>query len=300
MGNILLSVIVPTRNRETQVLQCLDELETQCLPYDDVEIVVVDNASTDSTRQIVREFISNSKARITYASEPRVSVSMTRNRGRLNARGSVLAYIDDDAIPHPMWISKIRDHFLSSQSDCLAWRIEVKFVGPRPEWFPDNLLWVLGKSRYGLHDRPLTPPEAPQGNFALRSLVFDSLHGFDPTIPYYGEEVDFFYRVMEHGYSSFYRNDVVIDHCVSADRITKIALRRKAFLMGRGYALLRNKGTAGKNRWRWASLDFLRTSRIACAWALDRRFDREFTFHYNLGTLLQTLSLSAGSGAYWI
>lgn len=293
MPEIFLSVIVLTRNREAEVVNCLSELVAQSACYDDVEIVVVDNASTDNTALTLNDFISTSKARISYVLEPSIGTSSARNRGRQAASGHVIAYIDDDEIPHPLWVARIREHFCEQMSDCIAGRIEVKPAEALPDWFPHSLMWVLGKSRFGDHDRFLIPPEGMHtGNFALLSKVFDAMNGFDVTFSYYSEEVDFHNRVNNAGFSTYYRNDIVVDHCISTVRLTKSALRKKAYLMGIGSAIVQNKGTSAKVRLRLVLLNLCKTGRIAAACLLNpRRFDREFTFFFTLGTLVQTISI---------
>ena len=98
----LVSVIVCTRNRSSMLDACLDRLAQ--LTYSDLEIVVVDNApSDDSTRDLV-ETRAEGDPRFRYVREARPGLSVARNRGLREARGTYLAYTDDDVAVDPEWI----------------------------------------------------------------------------------------------------------------------------------------------------------------------------------------------------
>lgn len=292
MNKIFLSIIICTLNRRKELLNCLCELVEQAVEFSDVEIIIVDNGSTDGTEEAVRKSISNISIPCSYVYEGRPGLSNARNAGRSKARGEVLAYIDDDAIPHSDWVKRVREHFLTRSSDCLAGRVMLKLETSLPEWFPSDLLWILGESRFGEQERMLTEEESPQGqNFALKARVFDVIGGFDPRIRLYCDEVEFFRRVRARGFTIAYRPDIAVDHFVSTSRLCKKALRRKAFMMGQGAAVMQILRSSDLlNRLGWATKYFLLASRVGLAWFVRPRFDREFTFYFDLGYLYRILS----------
>jgi glucosyl-dolichyl phosphate glucuronosyltransferase len=291
MSEISLSVIICTRNRANDLANCLQELSAQSRAFKDVEIIVVDNGSSDNTRQIVERFMLSSLPPINYTVEAKEGLCAARNRGRGVARGEVLAYVDDDAVPHAGWVAAIREHFANRLSDCIAGRVEVRAQGNLPEWFTPNLLHILGKTDFGENMRRLNFPECPTGcNFALRADVFDRLGGFDERLKYYHDEAEFFARASAIGLLTMYRSDVAIDHCISPARLSKSSLRKKARMMGKGAGMAKTlHGVSKVDRLKWIVEHIARTVYVGCAWCVGPRFDRDFTFWLNLGYLKQLI-----------
>jgi len=87
MSEIILSVIICTRNRANDLANCLHELSTQSSEFRDVEIIVVDNGSSDNTRQVVEGFMQSPLPPIKYTVEDKEGLCVARNRGRRAARG---------------------------------------------------------------------------------------------------------------------------------------------------------------------------------------------------------------------
>jgi GT2 family glycosyltransferase len=188
-------------------------------------------------------------------------------------------------------VAKIRQHFLEEGSDYLAGRVELRLDAPLPEWFPETLLWVIGKSPFGDEVRVLENQCPQSANCAIRADVFDAVGGYDPRIAYYGEEVNFFYRVKAKGFVTLYRPDIVVDHCVPASRLSKAALIKKADLMGRGAAHVATLPSVDLLKWiKLFAKHSYRLGYVGCAWLIGPRFDRKFTFRLYLGYLIQLIS----------
>src|SRR3954462_16013674 len=89
----LISVVLCTRNRADLLKIALDSLVAQAYPRDDFEVLVIDNASTDHTPQIVAQYDSLGIMR--YIQEPNIGLCVARNTGWQSARGRLIAYFDD-------------------------------------------------------------------------------------------------------------------------------------------------------------------------------------------------------------
>ncbi|MFB9359742.1 glycosyltransferase [Actinoplanes nipponensis] len=101
----LVSVVVCTRNRADMLAACLERLAA--VTYPAVEFLIVDNAPDDaSTRRLV-ESIQRDDPRFRYECEPRPGLSCARNKGLSAARGTYLAYTDDDVSVDPYWVHGI-------------------------------------------------------------------------------------------------------------------------------------------------------------------------------------------------
>src|SRR3990172_1969071 len=106
---IYASVIICTRNRRTYVKKCLQSLLEQDYRKNNFEVVLVDNASTDGTKDEVMEF--SSLLNLQYVWEPIPGVSRARNRGLEKARGEIGVFLDDDTVAYPNWLTELLKPF---------------------------------------------------------------------------------------------------------------------------------------------------------------------------------------------
>lgn len=109
-----ISVVICTRNRSQQLRKCLESFGSQkCTP---LEIIVVDNAPTDdSTMNVAQEF-----KEVTYVREPRPGLDIARNTGARAAKGSIIAYTDDDVELHPWWIYQVNETFAKTSASAMT------------------------------------------------------------------------------------------------------------------------------------------------------------------------------------
>ncbi len=99
----LISVVVPARNEEKYLGSCLEALLRQ--DFQSYEVIVVDNASTDNTSSIAKQY----KVRLVF--ERKTGLSYARNKGFSKALGEIIARTDADAIPPKNWLSRIYEVF---------------------------------------------------------------------------------------------------------------------------------------------------------------------------------------------
>ena len=91
----LLSIIIPAYNIESYIGRCLDSLLNQT--YEDLEIIVVDDGSTDNTLSIIKEYC-NKDDRITVIHKENEGVSVARLTGMKKAKGEYVGFVDGDDI----------------------------------------------------------------------------------------------------------------------------------------------------------------------------------------------------------
>ncbi|MBI5356109.1 glycosyltransferase [Candidatus Collierbacteria bacterium] len=101
-----ISVLITTRNRAEILKRCLKSLERQSTRPN--EVIVVDNDSSDNTKTVINSFRS---LRIRYLFEKKIGIAFGRNRGLAEAKGNILAFIDDDCIASRNWIKEIEKSF---------------------------------------------------------------------------------------------------------------------------------------------------------------------------------------------
>ena len=167
----LISVIVPALNEESVIGRCLASLQEQDLPADCAEVIVVDNGSTDRSKEIARSF--RGPVPVTVIERSGVRISALRNLGAAVARGEFLAFLDADCVAPRHWLRQIIDLLRADG---------VRIVGAQYR-IPENSTWV-GKAWYGDLWRMKNGPVSyvPGGDLAVGRDLFMNLGGFDETI----------------------------------------------------------------------------------------------------------------------
>jgi len=287
----VISVIVATHNRRALLERTVSALAAQEHPRGDLEILVVDNASTDGTAEAVEALVRQAGGHaIRLLREARPGKSFAVNAGVSAAAGHLLAFTDDDVLPSPRWVAAIAKAMAESGADFCAGRIRPLWGAPPPAWLSPALHGVLaipdnGPERLPIR-RGLNEHVMPIGaNMAVRREVLDRLGGWRPELGKLrhtlrsGEDHEFFLRMLHAGLRGVYEPEAVVAHLVPADR-----LRRGYFLRW-----LHDNGlvVAGIERaypprvvsllgvprylWREAASDALR---MVAAWGPDRAAER--------------------------
>lgn len=110
MINPKVSIIIPVYNGEKTLEQCLTSILKQ--DYENYEIVVVDNNSTDKTKEIIKDFQSKNKE-VKYLFEPTRARGAARNTGEKTASGEIILMTDSDCVVPEVWIKRMIKPILS-------------------------------------------------------------------------------------------------------------------------------------------------------------------------------------------
>jgi glycosyltransferase involved in cell wall biosynthesis len=231
-----LSIVVCTRDRSVLLDRCLASMRDHGLD-DSVEVLVVDNGSTDATPEVAATWAR--RLPIVYVREPEVGLSNARNRAIAEARGDVLVFVDDDVTVRPTWLAGYREALQPDVAGA-AGRVLLHWPEGRPSWLrPEREAWF---ARLDLGDelRPLAPGERPVGaNMGVRRDLARELGGFDPGLGYSGrhlmgnEETDFFDRIATAGHRVVYAPAAEVLHHVEGRRVTRRYLVRRLYAQGR-------------------------------------------------------------------
>ena len=108
---INVSIVIPTQNRAKELKVALPSLLGQGYPTSKYEIIVVDNGSTDNTREITEQAASLNKNNIRYIYEPEPGRLFGRHRGASEAKGDIFVFVDDDIEAVNGWLSAIMAEF---------------------------------------------------------------------------------------------------------------------------------------------------------------------------------------------
>jgi glucosyl-dolichyl phosphate glucuronosyltransferase len=236
---IRISVIVCTYNRADLLYACLESLCTQDLPSNEYEILVVDNASTDETKQIVQQVITDYPShRVQYIYESQLGLGYARNTGYKQAAGEYITYLDDDALAPSEWLAKALElHQFKNDALCVGGKIIPFYTSPKPDWYKD----IYATASWGDEPRLLKPGETFSGsNMIWRRTALENSQGFDTQVGVtgnelsLGEETVLFNQIWRQlGQPVFYYSpDLVVRHWVPPFKMKVFYRLKRQFISG--------------------------------------------------------------------
>lgn len=228
----MVSVIVPVRNRPEELTACVRSLKNLRYPQAKLEIIVVDDFSTDNTPNIIESLGVDKVILRKIWSGP----AACRNAGAAVAVGEILAYTDSDCEVDPNWLCDLVPHFTDSSIGVVGGRVDSFSLATAIERYES----VASSLYMGEEERDCRPntavPFLPTANLLIRRELLQQLGGFDKDFPI-GEDVDLVWRVVESGKRVLYVPQGRVLHKYRC-RLGRYA-RRKAFYGGSETFLLR-------------------------------------------------------------
>jgi glycosyltransferase involved in cell wall biosynthesis len=247
----LVSVVVATRNRAASLPEALSVHE-RCATRLAWELVVVDNGSTDTTAEVLRDFAGTTRIPFRAVFEPRTGLSCARNAGWRAARGELIAFTDDDCYPDVEFVDAIARCFADRHVDYLGGRITLHD--------PDDAPVTIQ-----LREEPLRiPPRSfvragliHGANMAARRHVLEILGGFDEMLGagtrFPSEDLDFVSRAAAAGFEGGYDPRPVVAHHHRRSDPGEVEVLRHGYDVGRGayYAKCLCDPRRRVMLWRW-------------------------------------------------
>lgn len=196
-----ISFVIPAHNEEGHIAQCLESIEKEIAairhlrPEIGAEIIVVNNASTDKTREIASGF-----AGVRVIDEPNKGLVRARHAGFVASHGDIVANIDADVVLPKGWLSFVlksfdRDERLVVLSGPFIYHDLPLFVRAQVKFF-----YALAYVAYALNRFVLRIGSMVQGgNFVVRRDALTAAGGFNTSIEFYGEDTDVARRLSKHG-----------------------------------------------------------------------------------------------------
>ena len=248
------SVVICTYNRAEslrETLQALQKLKHENVP--DWEVIVVDNNSSDGTRELLVEQVGK-WSRLKTVFEPRQGLSYARNRGIEEAQGEVILFTDDDVIPEPEWMQEILEGMQRHGAQACGGYVAPIWESAPPAWLTERFHGFLAIRADRTDDYPITDPrQAPFGaNMAVARKVFDEVGLFDTErgrkgkVLASGEDGELFERILMAGYPVWFLGSARVHHKVESFRLTKSYIRKWRYQTSRNLALA--KGVDGERR----------------------------------------------------
>lgn len=195
------TVIVPAYNATTTISECLEALQHQSVPADEYEVIVVDDGSSDGTKEIAARYS------VSLLTQVHRGVASARNLGIDRARGEIILFTDADCVPAHDWVEKLMQVFCAPeisgakgiyrthQRELIARFVQIEY---------ENKYDKMKKERYiDFVDTYCA---------AYRKSVFSKDGGFDPTFHRSGEDIEFSYRLAERGHKLVFVPQAIVYH----------------------------------------------------------------------------------------
>lgn len=243
---ITVSAIIPTRDRPDLLADSLRSLMIQT--NTDFEVIVVDDGSECDLESVVRRI--RGPVSIRYVRQEPAGLNVGRNTGAAEARGSLLAYLDDDTIVATGWADGMHRAAATGVA-AVAGRIQLWFEGQEPDWLTDKLRSYLSELDLGDGSIVLEKGHHPYGaNCAVQREWFDRVGGFRTGLDRIGAslvsngDTEFFRRIQASGGDVVYWPDATVLHRVPETRLTREFFIRRAYAQGVSDVLLEDAAPA--------------------------------------------------------
>lgn len=190
---MLLSIVIPAYNEQNYLGECLWHVQAEierCPTFNPIEVIVVDNASTDRTAEVARSFPG-----VRVVHEAQKGLTRARQKGLSEANGEILAFIDADTRMPESWIRHLLESFSSNERIVC---VSGPYIYYDARWFERILVRVYWFF-LALPSYWITRYMAVGGNFAARKNALVRIGGFDTDIAFYGEDTNIARRLAAVG-----------------------------------------------------------------------------------------------------
>jgi glycosyltransferase involved in cell wall biosynthesis len=224
-----ISAIICTHNRDGYLGAAIDSLLEQDF-QGEYEVIVVDNASSDRTREVVEARLPH--PRLQYVYEPVTGLSVARNTGARVAKSPILAYLDDDAVASRQWLRMLHAAYQTHDKLAIAGgKVTLLWAEgtSQPLWLSENLAANLGA--YDLGEQLVyinSPNLTPRGlNYSIDREFLEKIGGFDINLGRVGknllsnEELHMTELALKMGWQVAYLPDALAAHNVAPERMER-------------------------------------------------------------------------------
>ncbi len=228
------TVALCTYNRAAFLRQTLAGIARQDYPADRLEVLVIDNNSTDDTRAAVAAFADGSHPPC-HVFEPAQGLNHARNRGLAEATGDIIILADDDILMEPDWVRQLIAPLVADTEKrigCVGGEVVPVFPDGLPEWIREWHAPLAFRPDAG----PLPPQHSPMGaNLAFPRWVFTKVGRFTTGLDrkggslFGGGDGEMIRRIRTAGHEIWFTPAASVRHQMPASRTTFRYAARHAF-----------------------------------------------------------------------
>lgn len=296
----MLTVMLPTYNGSDTIDRTLAALAKVVAPPGGWKLVVVNNASTDNTEELILRWKDRLPMELVF--EPRKGKTIAQNTGITRMTGDLLVMTDDDVIPYPDWLVEWR-RVADTQPEYALFggAIEPLFEVPPPQWLKPAWRVVLYASTELMEAGAMAPKDIFGPNMVVRRSVIDEGHLFNESMGMgqgglIGDETEFGERIGAAGHKALFVPTARVRHIVNASQISFRWIWRRWVQHGRTMYIwhLRDRPTVEPEIFhapRWAirrmATSLISLPLIALSFDLHRLFSQLRNIAYNWGTIRQ-------------
>lgn len=217
-------MVICTYNRDKFLPEALDSIRHQTVSPQKFEVIIVDNNSTDSTREISLQFIENNpQLNIRYCFEHNKGLSFARNRGVMEAKSEFISFVDDDAILTPIFLESIVT-FLDTNPNAIGagGKVIPKYEsGTEPVWYSKYVSAMAGSVDHGKLIRKFDAGmKYPVGcNMTYKKAILLQIGGFNNQLTFRSDDKFIFYKVSRVSDEIYYLPDALLYHYIDNDRL---------------------------------------------------------------------------------
>jgi glucosyl-dolichyl phosphate glucuronosyltransferase len=240
------SIIVPTFNRAVTLQATLNSIEAQST-LQDVEVIVVDNGSTDGTKETALTYVSSNPRRYKYLFDDEPGLLTGRHAGASMSTGDILCFLDDDVQLDKNYIEGIKDAFSDTRIQLATGPSIPNFETVPPQWL--DQFWInneygsfctwLSLMDFGNRKKIIHPNYVWGLNFCIRKEAFRTLGGFHPDCItnqlalYQGDgETGLTMKAAAKDYTALYHPLLKVYHFVSKERLKEDYFLKRAYFQG--------------------------------------------------------------------
>lgn len=255
-----ISIIIPTLNRADSLERTLYSIAQLYSRSVNFEVIVVDNGSSDSTKEVVQKIKKSSHFVLKYYYEPAPGMHSARHKGAVEAEGRILTFIDDDVLLYKFWLKGIIEAFEDQEVHLVGGPSLGKLEVPLAPWVAKYCkiregcleLGALSLLDLGSKVKEVDPEYIWGLNFSVRKKTYFELGGFNPDCiakelqHFQGDgETGFAKKIRAAGYKALYVPRVKVHHCIPKSRLTVQAFKDRLFYQGvcDSYTKIRKNGT---------------------------------------------------------
>jgi len=196
------SIVIPAHNSLTSIDKVISSSLTQNYPKGKLEVIIVDDGSTDNTAEVIKKH-----SQVKYIYQQNAGAAKARNTGWMNAGGDIICFTDSDCIPEKDWVNKLITRYTSENIAGVGGSYDIA----------DDKSWLARCIHEEIIQRHLKMPEISSHlascNFSCRKNVLSQIQGFDESFKAASaEDNELSYRIRKKGYVLVFDKDIKVAH----------------------------------------------------------------------------------------
>jgi glycosyltransferase involved in cell wall biosynthesis len=249
LSNVDVIISVYSIDRAKDVAACIASVKAQSLPPKEIIVVLDPNAD------LINYYRSRLDTGIKLLISPAFGLCSARNMGIANSASELVAFIDDDAVADPDWLKNLVQNFEDLSVVGVGGRIIPVWPKKNPEWFPEELYWIVGCSYKGLPNIK-APIRNPIGcNMAFRRSTFEAIGCFSIDVGRVGnkllghDDTDFGIRIARKlpYVQILFEPNAIVYHQVSPNRVNLKYVIKRSYAEGFSKAFVARNNLVSKS-----------------------------------------------------